>query len=864
MMKQPITKNLFTILICMMGANAFADDISVENADGIKIYYNYDNNYKELMVTHMSYAYNCYKGNIVIPESVLYNGKTLRVTSIGSAAFKECSGLTSITIPNSITSIGREAFFGCSALTSITIPNSVTSINNEAFKNCSKLASLTIPISVTSIGSYAFEGCGNLASVTAFCNLSSWGSAPFRNCSNLKEVEFDCEIVTNLFSGLSAVEKINLSQNVTRIGDVAFKNCEGLKIVNIPNNVISIGKGAFQGSGLISVTIPNSVTYIDERVFSSCHNLASVTIPNSVTSIGPSAFSGCGNLTSVIIGSGVTSIANDAFSGTYLKKIIWLPNTPPSGFNNTSGKVNYVSNDRFSSLNNTVVYQFLSSYFDVDGIRYVPVSPSERTCDAIDCIYDENAVNMKIAPTTVYQSITMTVKSIKPYLAFNNNYIKTLTIDNDGAIPEYAFAGCSNIRSVKLSEKVTDIGSSAFQGCRSLETIDIPDNVTELKEYTFSGCSSLKDIKIKPKIKNIKNYVFYECTSLKEVNIADSDIELYLGSNGSYPIFSSCPLETIYIGRNIDYSTSSYSGYSPFYRNNSLKTVKITDKETEISENEFYGCSHLQQVIIGDGVTTISNWAFSGCSSLKFFAFGSHVQTIGKEAFSDCTAVTEISSKASVPPICNEQALDDINKWECKLYVPKGCMEVYKAADQWKDFFFTEEGKGTIDHGSGESDKKCATPTISYHNGKLTFDCASEGAEFQSTISDSDITSYNSNEVQLGVTYIISVYAMKAGYENSDVAMATLCWIDVEPQMEGITNSVAQVRAKAVVIQTANGCVSVNGLDDGANVSVYDIRGLEVGSAVSYSGSVNINTNLDSGSIAIVKIGEKSIKISMK
>ena len=177
---------------------------------------------------------------------------------------------------------------------------------------------------------------------------------------------------------------------------------------------------------------------------------------------------------------------------------------------------------------------------------------------------------------------------------------------------------------------------------------------------------------------------------------------------------------------------------------------------------------------------------------------------------------------------------------------------------------FNEEGEGTIDHGSGESDKKCATPTISYHNGKLTFECTTEGAEFQSSITDSDITSYNSSEVQLGVTYIISVYAMKAGYENSDVATATLCWIDVEPKMEGITNSVAQVRAKAVVIQTANGCVSVNGLDDGAKVSVYDIRGAEVGSAVSYSGSVNINTNMVSGSIAIVKIGEKSIKVPMK
>ena len=99
---------------------------------------------------------------------------------------------------------------------------------------------------------------------------------------------------------------------------------------------------------------------------------------------------------------------------------------------------------------------------------------------------------------------------------------------------------------------------------------------------------------------------------------------------------------------------------------------------------------------IGDGVTTIGNWAFSGCSSLKYFAFGSQVTNIGQEAFSDCTAVTEITSLATTPPACGSQALDDINKWECKLYVPKGCQTTYGNAEQWKDFFFMEEGVGTL------------------------------------------------------------------------------------------------------------------------------------------------------------------------
>jgi len=167
-----------------------------------------------------------------------------------------------------------------------------------------------------------------------------------------------------------------------------------------------------------------------------------------------------------------------------------------------------------------------------------------------------------------------------------------------------------------------------------------------------------------------------------------------LGGNGSSPLFSSCPLDSVYIGGDITYKTSSSYGYSPFYRNKTLRTVVITDKEDEISENEFYGCTNLQSFSIGDGVTKFGNWAFSGCSSLKSLSFGTQLKSIGKEAFSDCTAVTKIVSKAVIPPSCDTQALDDINKWECTLYVPKDCISVYQAANQWKEFFFMEENNG--------------------------------------------------------------------------------------------------------------------------------------------------------------------------
>ena len=108
---------------------------------------------------------NYVTGNVVIPATVTYLGTTYSVTSIGYWVFRDCSGLTSVTIPNSVTTIEEGAFYYCSGLTSVTIPNSVTSIGEHAFSNCSGLTSVTIPNSVTYIGYNAFSGCSGLTTL---------------------------------------------------------------------------------------------------------------------------------------------------------------------------------------------------------------------------------------------------------------------------------------------------------------------------------------------------------------------------------------------------------------------------------------------------------------------------------------------------------------------------------------------------------------------------------------------------------------------------------------------------------------------------------------------------------------------------
>ena len=131
-------------------------------------------------------------------------------------------------------------------------------------------------------------------------------------------------------------------------------------------------------------------------------------------------------------------------------------------------------------------------------------------------------------------------------------------------------------------------------------------------------------------------------------------------------------------------------------------------------------------------------------------------------------------------------------------------------------------------------------------------------------IKDTDIKKHHDSTITLSATYNISVYATKDGYENSDVVTATLCWIDQEPKTEGITNSEANVPAKALLIQNSGGIINVQGADDGEHISIYGVNGMEVGSAISQNGMATINTSLQTGSVAIVKSGQKSIKVILK
>ena len=232
----------------------------------------------EVTVTDCNQSIN---GEVVIPETVTYNGVCFTVTAIGDYAFERCTDVTSITIPNTVISIGREAFEE-SGLTNILIPSSVTFIDEYAFIECDALQSM-----VVEDANPVFDSRDN--------------------CNAIIETESN----TLLFG----CQKTVIPNTVIAIGNYAFYLCETLREIIIPNSVTIIGDGAFSDcKGLTSVTIGNSVTTIGEEAFQCCYSLTSVEIPNSVTAIGFEAFAYCRALKSVTIGKSLSTIINYAFS----------------------------------------------------------------------------------------------------------------------------------------------------------------------------------------------------------------------------------------------------------------------------------------------------------------------------------------------------------------------------------------------------------------------------------------------------------------------------------------------------------------------------------------------------------------------
>ena len=686
-----------------------------------------------------------YSGDVIIPTTVIYEGMTYPVTIIDHDAFAHCTGLTSITIPESITKIGSGAFYDCGGLTRVNITDieawckiDMCCLNplvyaHHLYLNGTEVTDLIIPESITKIGNYAFEGCSGLTSVTIPNTVTSIGDNAFEDCSGLTSI-----IIPN---------------SVTEIGKVAFEDCIALTRVTLGNSVTIINSSAFSGcAGITSIKIPKTVTTIGGNAFNGCIGLKSIVIPDLVTEIGGMSFYNCTGLMNVSIGKSVTSIGKDAFKNTTsIEKVTCKATTPPSWYNTDMFTANvynhaplYVPKDserayktsewgRFSSIIGVDWEQGMGADVVIDGIYYV--------------LNEENATatvtNYSNGPSqtagTEYSGDIVIPETIITESG------KTYTVT---AVGDYAFIECTLLSSITMPSSLTEIGRRAFMGCVELESAELPNSLTTIGERAFEGCTNLMTFDFPSSLKSIGESAFsrtgwydlqpeglvyagtvayhYKGTIPEDTHlliqegttsIADAafyaDEKYYLEIDnyegllsvdipnsvkyiGNFAFIDDCiNLQHVSIGSGVEDMGNCAFAWIP-----NLNDVTISEGVKLIGKQMFSGCPNLKRIIIPNSVEVIKYRAFAAeedeefgyieepaCISLTDVTIGSGVKAIEAFAFSGCTALTRVTCLATTPPVmADDNCFDDECYKNATLIVPLEAVDVYSSAPIWEKF----------------------------------------------------------------------------------------------------------------------------------------------------------------------------------
>ena len=564
------------------------------------------------------------------------------VTSIGDAAFFNCTALSTVTVPQSVTRVGDNVFVGCSALTAINvasgnakycssygalfnkektklirfpagmqgtytyaIPDGVTLIGEYAFQRSLGMTSVIIPGSVNEIGWNAFDGCENLTSIT--CNAVT---PP--DCGNgndrfdkvdpsipvyVPEGTVDAYKAAPGWSDFTNIQTLCVGTSGTCGKDGKDNltwevSCDGVLTISGEGEMANWDKyhhHPWVSFDVKSVVIKEGVTSIGDYAFRDCSQIRFISIPNSVKSVWGYAFLGCNGLESVDLGSSVTNIGSYAFEGCTALTSVVIPKSVTS-----IGEAPFRG---CSSLESIVVEAGCVGY------------DSRDNCNAII-----DKTNSWLGPLLI-QGCKNTVVPTGFQLVISN----------------YAFSG-TGLTSLELPQGVTSIREYAFQNCSSLTSITIPSRVSEISAYTFSGCSSLSSITILGELKTIGNYAFDGCSKL-----ADFAIPATVTSIGKYA---------------------------------------------------FRNCSSLTSVTIPDGMYYTDESVFSNCAGLIILTLHKNINSLGANSFYNCKGLQEIHCYAVTPPTCKTDALYGVSS-STKLYVPEESVETYSNTTPWKNFNVT-------------------------------------------------------------------------------------------------------------------------------------------------------------------------------
>ena len=397
------------------------------------IYYKYNEDASQVVVTYFDTRYDSYQGHVVIPDQVNHDGKTFPVTGIGQSAFRNSLDLMSVTIPSTVKHIGDYAFRNCNGLIEIEIPSGVESVGNQAFANCMNLERVIFSGNeVKTVGQDAFADCNALKHIEVG-DLNSWLGMTF-----VSHYSNPLSFAHHLYVNGHELEHLVVPQSIQQISPFAFIECEGLKSVVLEDGVTDIGTAAFSYcTSITSVTLPQTMTAIGKQVFFGCTALTGIDIPESITSIGNAAFSDCAALEQVVFPSAVTTVSDNAFA-------------------NCKGLVEVV-------LPNSITDLGASAFSGCSSMSHVKLSAS--------------------------------LTALKSKVFYGCSKLSQITIPSSVTnISSSAFQKCYSLTSVTIPDNVTQVGSQAFSYCSRLAQVTIGQSVAVVDEKAFDNSNALVSV----------------------------------------------------------------------------------------------------------------------------------------------------------------------------------------------------------------------------------------------------------------------------------------------------------------------------------------------------------------------------------
>ena len=555
----------------------------------------------------------------IYPRQLISIIITSGITSIGENTFINNTNLMNVTIPSTVSTLLANVFDSCTSLTNVIFqssptmtPNGITTIDMNAFNGCSALKSLTIPGSVTSIIRSESPNSYTLTSVTI----------DVKAIANINTPIVGVTISSNFTTKITNYNTITLidEYNYHSIPSYAFYNTDSytsLKTITIPNTITTINEYAFYKCiGLTEVIFQDNsiIKDISPNAFSGCTNLSSIVIPASITKINNNAFENCTNMTSITFetNSQLNYIGSNIFDGcTRLSSLI----IPPL--------VTYVGANTNASITNITI--------DINTINNVPLN---------------NQIFNFINTITVTDSLPSSAHSLNGSIVFGNPLSVTLPLELS-KISNNVFLDCTGLTTIIFTStsNITNIGAFAFKGCTSLPSITLPVSVSIINDSTFKNCSSLTGISI-THITNIGPSAFLGCSSLSSISIPDNVTSIGLSA------FSGCSrLSSISIPPNMNIINDS-----TFQNCSNLTTITISSANiTSIGSSAFSGCTSLPSITLPTTLRIINNNAFFGCSQLNTVTMNNtDITSIGSSAFSGCTSLTNISIPSTVTSLDDE------------------------------------------------------------------------------------------------------------------------------------------------------------------------------------------------------------------